>query len=52
MQGPFEAYYPNGQMSIVGNYKNSLKDGVFEFYSENGDLKETITFENGKRIQQ
>lgn len=40
--GPFEFYYPNGQLMQQGNYKNDKMLGIWNFFYENGKPKASI----------
>jgi membrane associated rhomboid family serine protease len=35
-QGPVRDYYRSGEIQMKGRYKNSMKDGVFLYYSDRG----------------
>jgi len=42
--------YPNGKVFIEGNYdKDGKKQGIFKIYDEEGMLKRTESYKNGKR---
>ena len=41
-------YYPNGQLSMKGNYKNGKKEGSWEFY-EDGQLRRKVTYKKEKK---
>ena len=38
--------YKNGQIAFKGEYRNGLKDGRFEDYYANGQLKKLINYDN------
>ena len=40
----------NGRIILTGNYKNGIKNGLFEKFYDNGQLKETILFDGGSEI--
>ncbi|MCQ2284667.1 MAG: tetratricopeptide repeat protein [Bacteroidales bacterium] len=42
------AYYPNGKVGAVVNYKNGLLDGSLTYYYPNGQAYETSEYKNGK----
>ena len=47
-QGPFEAYYDNGQLSSKVIYKDGQRDGPYEFYHNNGQLGLKMTYKDGE----
>jgi len=51
MEGLFEEYHLNGQVSFSGIFTDGAMEGVFKKYSESGQLIEEVTFvdseENG-----
>jgi antitoxin component YwqK of YwqJK toxin-antitoxin module len=47
--GPFEEFYPNGNLKLEGNYSKGKKEGVWKEYFENGVLKETGNYRDGKK---
>jgi len=47
--GPWVAYWLNGQLSSQGNYKKGEKDGPWISYWENGHLWDKGEYKNGKR---
>lgn len=53
--GKVEVLYPTGVKSITGKYKFGERDSVWNYYSENGELKRSITFKedetNGSEIR-
>jgi antitoxin component YwqK of YwqJK toxin-antitoxin module len=44
MSGEWTYYYQNGKIKEVVNFKNSVEDGVFKEYYENGNLKAEGTY--------
>ncbi|MEO9532377.1 MAG: hypothetical protein ABJG68_08400 [Crocinitomicaceae bacterium] len=44
-EGHSLAFFPNGQIRYVGEYKNDKKIGVWKFYAEDGELITEETFE-------
>ena len=49
-QGYWEEYdSTNTYLNAKGHYKNNLRDGLWEFYYENGQLSSKGSFKNGKR---
>lgn len=50
LNGEFKMWYPEGQLSFSGNYKNSSKDGVFESFDLSGNLERKGIYQQGKLI--
>jgi len=48
--GPWEDYYPNGQLASKGEYKNGKKHGVWEEYYYSGGFYYVGEFKKGKSI--
>ena len=48
--GPWVAYYPNGQLRAQGTYKNGELDGPYISYYENGQLEEQGNYKDGKEV--
>ena len=46
--GPWVAYYPNGQLWAEGTYKDGELDGPYVSYYENGQLEKQGTYKDGK----
>lgn len=46
-QGKWKYFYPNGNISLEGDYKNDLKHGYFKEFSENGNLLKTSKYIDG-----
>lgn len=44
----FSAYYPNGQIMIKGQYVDSLYEGDWEYWYEDGRKQVTIPYVNGR----
>ena len=52
-EGIYVEYYENsGKPSVVGNYKNNLKDGEWKEYSKNGELIKTIFYIEGRDLNE
>ena len=49
IDGPYETYHDNGQLSVKGTYKNGDLDGPFESYHESGQLESKGTYKDYKR---
>ena len=47
--GPFVAYYENGQLSAKGTYNDGKKDGPFESYQKDEMLLEKGTYNFGEK---
>jgi antitoxin component YwqK of YwqJK toxin-antitoxin module len=45
------AYYENGQLMGKGSIKNGEKDGVWEFYFEDGQLKNIEFYKDGELVK-
>ena len=43
------AYYKNGNVALIGNYKNGEREGEWKFYRENGKLEAIENYKNGKK---
>ena len=39
MEGLGIQWYPNGQKQVEGNYKGGKKDGLWNFYNEDGTIR-------------
>lgn len=46
-EGNYKLYFENRNLAEEGNYLNNLKSGVWKYYHEDGNLKESITFKLG-----
>lgn len=53
--GPFKAYYENGNLELLGHYDNNVMKGKWYKYYESGELEEIVTFdhnaENGPFVE-
>ena len=49
MEGKYRKFFPNGNLSIEGEFKNGVRWGTFYEYHENGKLIRKISYENGMR---
>ena len=45
----FIANYINGNVAIIGNYKNGKQEGEWKLYRENGKLAAIENYKNGKK---
>lgn len=52
MDGSTIRYYKSGLTEVKGQYKNDLKEGTWIFYSEDGKSQDTITYKNGKDVNE
>lgn len=50
LNGEYKMWYPDGQMSFYGNYRNNLKHGDFESFSLDGKSMRKGTYEAGQLI--
>lgn len=50
MNGEFKMWLPDGQLSFLGNYKNNLKDGVFESFDPSANQNRKGVYAEGKLI--
>ena len=50
MNGDFKMWYPNGQLSFTGVYKNNKKNGSFESFDEAGTPERQGVYKNGRLI--
>lgn len=50
MNGMFRMWYPDGQLSFSGVYRDNLKDGSFESYDQSGNLASKGVYKGGKLI--
>jgi len=46
--GPWEQYYPKGNLWYKENYINGKKHGLYEIYYYNGNLDYKVNYVNGK----
>ena len=49
--GPYETYNENGQLESRGNYIDGKREGLWEWFDENGNLTETRTYRNGDLVE-
>lgn len=49
--GNFKYYYASGAIKRRGYYQLGLRQGIWEFFEENGESRLTIKYENGKEIE-
>jgi len=49
-QGVWKTFYPSMKLQSEGKYKNDKKHGYWKEYDENGNLLETLKFEEGIQI--
>lgn len=50
LNGEFQMWYPNGQLSYSGYYKNNLKDGEFQQFDEGGTIIHKGIYSEGKLV--
>jgi antitoxin component YwqK of YwqJK toxin-antitoxin module len=46
--GPYRDYWPNGRVSLEGQYVNGLQEGEWRFYDRDGSLREVLRFMGGR----
>lgn len=46
----YREYYKNGELKLKGQYLNRKKNGLFEYFDNNGVLIKTEEYKNGKLI--
>jgi len=50
LDGTFTAWFENGQISFVENYKDDELDGKRTSWNKNGQIESERTFKNGKCV--
>jgi len=50
LNGEYKLWYPTGQLSFSGNYKDDIKNGDFEQFDESGVPQKKGVYQNGKLI--
>ena len=50
LNGEYKVWYPNGQLSFSGNYKDNRKDGEFQQFDQAGILVKKGVYQEGKLI--
>ena len=45
-EGLAKFYYSNDNLAITGNYKGGKKEGIWEFYDEDGKLTKKVNYVN------
>ena len=50
MSGLYQAFHPNGELKVEGNYKYDAMNGVFKYYDEYGVLIEERTYVGNRWI--
>ena len=48
LEGPYESYWPNGQLCVKCTYKDGKEDGPCKSYHDDGQLWEKCTYKDGK----
>lgn len=49
--GPYRVVDETNKVLVKGNYKNGAKDGVWEYYNDNGTLVQSYDFSQGLLLQ-
>ena len=44
--GPFKAFYENGNLELLGHYETNIMKGKWYKYYDTGELMEIVTFDN------
>lgn len=50
LDGEMKMWYPEGQLSFTGSYKDNLKDGSFESFDQAGNTDRKGVYQKGKLI--
>jgi len=50
LEGEMKMWYPEGSLSFTGNYRNNLKDGLFESFDQAGNTDRKGIYQKGKLI--
>lgn len=50
-EGPYLRIYPNGQLEVIGHFKNDWKNGEWNYWSENGKLIKRIIYQDNENIK-
>ena len=52
LEGPWVNYSENGQIIMVGNYKNGKEDGEWKWFEKDGSTIKVLsgTYKNGEKI--
>ena len=50
LNGQFKMWFPDGQLSFSGNYKNNIKDGEFLQFDQSGTVLKKGIYQEGKLI--
>lgn len=48
LQGPYTAWFRNGQLRAQGNLKNSKEEGPWQYFYKNGNPAGTLSYVDGK----
>jgi len=48
LQGPYTAWFRNGQLRAQGNLKNSKEEGTWQYFYKNGNPASTLSYVDGK----
>lgn len=49
--GKWMTFWPNERVRLEGPYERGLKEGVFKYFSRNGDLERTETYKRGELVE-
>jgi len=48
LDGPYQAFHPDGQLLEAGTFKKGVKNGVWRTWRNNGDLASVVDWKNGR----
>lgn len=51
LNGLYTRYFKNGQVRERGRYNGGQKDGIWEYFAENGARIVTVEYENGEEVK-
>ena len=49
--GKWMTFWPNGRVRKEGSYERDREEGVFKYFSRNGDLERTETYRRGELVE-
>lgn len=49
--GKWISYTPDGDIRAIARFKNGKKDGVWQFFNEEGLMTHEIVYEDNRRVQ-
>ncbi|MBK9288450.1 MAG: hypothetical protein IPN38_12385 [Flavobacteriales bacterium] len=48
LDGPYQAYYPSGQLREAGSYEKGTREGEWRAWSSTGELTTTVNWKGGR----